>query len=145
MINKYLIKVIDTKGDYDIGILILRVFTGFIMFFNHGIGKITSGPDRWDRLGHALTDLIGFEFASIIFGFMASFSESIGALLIIAGLFTRVSSFLLFFTMVVASLKHILEGDFSELAVIYALVSMVIMITGPGRHSADYHLGKKFD
>tara|TARA_B110000014_G_C20096884_1_gene575062 strand:+ start:556 stop:993 length:438 start_codon:yes stop_codon:yes gene_type:complete len=145
MINKFLVKVIDIKGDFDLGILILRALTGLIMFLNHGIGKITSGVARWDRLGHALTDLIGFEFTSVIFGFMASFSESVGALLIVAGLFTRVSSLLLFSTMVVASLKHIMEGDFSELAFIYALVSMVIMITGPGRHSADYHLGKKFD
>ena len=74
---------------------------------------------------------------------MASFSEFICSLLIAVGLFTRVSSFLLFFTMVIASLKHIMEGDFSELAFVYALVSLVIMITGSGKYSVDNYLSQK--
>jgi uncharacterized membrane protein YphA (DoxX/SURF4 family) len=45
--------------------------------------------------------------------------------------------------MVIASLKHIMEGDFSELAFVYALVSLVIMITGSGKYSVDNYLSQK--
>ena len=102
--------------------------------------KISSGTDRWNRLGHALTDIIGLEFLSVFFGFMASFAESIGALFIVLGFLTRPCSFLLLFTMVVASFKHINDGDFSELAFIYALISLVIMINGDGKYSIDKYL-----
>jgi len=40
-----------------------------MMVYNHGWGKITAGPEKWNRLGHALTDIIGFEFLSTFFGF----------------------------------------------------------------------------
>ena len=143
MILKYIRSVLSASGNTDVGILVLRSFTGLLMFFNHGMGKITAGGQKWDRLGHALTDLIGLDFLAIFFGFMASFAESIGALFIVIGLFTRVSSFLLFFTMGVASFKHLMESDFSELAFVYALISIVIMITGAGKHSADYHIVQK--
>ena len=143
MILKYILSVLNVSGNTDIGILVLRSFTGLLMFFNHGMGKITAGGQKWDRLGHALTDLIGLDFLAIFFGFMASFAESIGALFIVIGLFTRVSSFLLFFTMGIASFKHLMESDFSELAFVYALISIVIMITGAGKYSADYHIVQK--
>ena len=145
MLNNLFLKVISIKGDYDLGLFVLRIFIGLLMFLNHGIGKITAGFDRWDRLGHAFTDMIGIEFGSVIFGFLASFAESIGAIFILAGFLTRLSSFLLFFTMFIASLKHFFEGDISELAIIYALVSIVIIITGPGRHSVDHYILKKID
>ena len=131
------------NNNTDTGILVLRFVSGILMLFNHGGSKIMAGTDRWDKLGHALTDIIGLEILSVFFGFMASFAESIGALLIVFGLYTRMSSFLLFFTMVIASLKHVIEGEFSELAFIYGLVSLVLMISGAGRFSVDYYFMKK--
>ena len=95
------------------------------------------------RLGSALTDLIGFESLKIFFGFMASYAESIGALFIMLGLLTRFSSFLLFFTMIVASLKHYFEGEFSELAFIYGCICFALIISGPGKYSVDNILKKK--
>jgi len=142
--KNYLIKMISSSGDNDLGLLILRIVTGILMFYNHGLGKITSGTVRWERLGHALTDLIGIDILHVFFGFMASFAESIGAIMILIGLFTRMSSFLLFFTMMIASLKHIIDGEFSELAFIYAAISLVLMLTGSGKHGADYFINKKF-
>ena len=139
--NNYILKILDYDSKYnDVGLVLLRVIPGLLMFFNHGLGKISSGTDRWNRLGHALTDIIGLESLSVFFGFMASFAESIGALFIVLGFLTRPCSFLLLFTMVVASLKHINDGDFSELAFIYALISLVIMIIGSGKYSADRYL-----
>ena len=142
-ISNYLLIIMNLKYSSDIGILILRVFPSFAMFLNHGINKISAGTAKWEKLGSSLTDLIGFESLKIFFGFMASYAESLGALLIMLGFFTRFSSFLLFFTMVVASLKHYFEGEFSELAFIYGCISFALIISGPGKYSVDNFLKKK--
>jgi len=144
-IKKNLNIVLSAEGNNDISLLILRVTTGLLMFFGHGLNKLTAGTARWEKLGHAFTDLIGLDSFHIFFGFLASLSESIGALLVAFGLVTRFSSFFLFFTMAIASLKHLLKDDFSELALIYALICLVIMISGSGKYSLDYYLFKKND
>ena len=142
-ISNYILIIISLKHYSDIGILILRIFPGVVMFLNHGLNKISAGIAKWERLGGALTDLIGFESLKIFFGFMASYAESIGALFIMFGLLTRFSSFLLFFTMMVASLKHYFEGEFSELAFIYGCIYFALIISGPGKYSVDHTLKKK--
>ncbi len=142
-ISNYILIIISLKHYSDIGILILRLFPGVVMFLNHGLNKISAGIAKWERLGGALTDLIGFESLKIFFGFMASYAESIGALFIMFGLLTRFSSFLLFFTMMVASLKHYFEGEFSELAFIYGCIYFALIISGPGKYSVDNTLKKK--
>ena len=142
-ISNYILIIISLKHYSDIGILILRIFPGVVMFLNHGLNKISAGIAKWERLGGALTDLIGFESLKIFFGFMASYAESIGALFIMFGLLTRFSSFLLFFTMMVASLKHYFEGEFSELAFIYGCIYFALIISGPGKYSVDNILKKK--
>ena len=130
---------LTTNSNYhSSGLLILRIIGGLMMVYNHGWGKITAGPEKWNRLGHALTDFIGLEFLSIFFGFMAAFSESVCALLIIIGLFTRPASILLFFTMFVASMNHIVDGEMPELAIMYFTVIFVIILIGPGKFSLDH-------
>ena len=142
-ISNYLLIIMNLKYSSDIGILFLRVFPGFAMFLNHGMNKISAGTAKWERLGGTLTDLIGFESLKIFFGFMASYAESLGALFIMVGLLTRFSSFLLFFTMIVASLKHYFEGEFSELAFVYGCICFALIISGPGKYSVDNILKKK--
>ena len=107
------------------------------MFYYHGFAKITAGTDRWERLGSRLSEFIGLDFLSIPLGFMASFSESIAALFIMVGIFIRPSSFLLIFTMIVASLSNIVRKgiDGSELSVIYLFLFIIIFIRGRDRFS----------
>ena len=135
--------LLKPDGNVDIGIFILRIFTGYLMLQNHGLSKITSGTARWEKLGHALTDMIGIDSFHVFFGFLASLAESMGAILISIGLFTRASSFLLFFTMMVASLKHFFKGDFSELAFIYAVICIVFIFTGSGKYGLDYYFFRR--
>ena len=142
-ISNYILIIISLKHSSDIGLLVLRVFPGFAMFLNHGLNKISAGIAKWERLGGALTDLIGFESLKIFFGFMASYAESIGAVCSMFGLLTRLSSFLLFFTMMVASLKHYFEGEFSELAFLYGCIYFALIISGPGKYSVDNILKKR--
>ena len=116
-----------------------------MMVYNHGWSKITADPEKWNRLGHALTDIIGLEFLSTFFGFMAAFSESVCALLIIIGLFTHPASILLFFTMFVASMNHIMDSEMPELAIMYCLLSLVLILSGPGKFSLDQKFFSKLN
>ncbi|RTZ96116.1 MAG: DoxX family protein [Candidatus Neomarinimicrobiota bacterium] len=136
--RRYLSYLIPNSSYHSQGLLLLRIIGGLMMVSNHGWGKITAGPEKWDRIGHALTDIIGFEFLSTFFGFMAAFSESVCALLIVFGLFTRPASILLMFTMFVASMNHVIDGEIPELAIMYFAVTLVLILIGPGKFSLDY-------
>ncbi|MEK9603327.1 MAG: DoxX family protein [Flavobacteriaceae bacterium] len=119
--------------------LIMRFFTGLMMCYYHGWSKLMADASRWEKLGSTITQWMGLDALSIPFGFIASFSESIGALLIAFGLLTRPAAFLMGFTMLVASTKKISEGGFdgSELAILYLILSLVIFSKGSGRFSLD--------
>lgn len=134
----------SSKAYQDLSALIARIFTGYLMLSLHGWGKITAGTDRWKGLGSGLSDLIGLDFLSIPLGFMASFAESIGAVLIIIGLTTRPAAFLLAFTMFVAVCKKLPGGiKGAELPALFLCLSLVIMLSGAGKYSFDYFLKRK--
>tara|TARA_B100001250_G_C19636556_1_gene716244 strand:- start:384 stop:803 length:420 start_codon:yes stop_codon:yes gene_type:complete len=127
------------KNSFDFVSLLARVLTGGLMFYLHGLGKITSGYDRWEKLGKTITDIIGFDSLAIPLGFMASFSESIFAIFILLGFYTRTSTFFLGFTMMVAFNKHLFSEGFKsgEMALLYFILCIIIFLLGPGKFSVD--------
>ncbi|RPG60616.1 MAG: DoxX family protein [Flavobacteriaceae bacterium TMED206] len=127
------------KNTFDFTSLIARISTGTLMFYLHGLGKITSGYDRWERLGKTITDVIGVDSMAIPLGLMASISESILAIFILVGFYTRTSTFFLGFTMMVAFNKHLFsEGLKSgEMALLYLILCIIIFLLGPGKYSID--------
>ena len=137
-------KILFSNLNYtDLGLLIIRVTFGGLMYLNHGHGKLLGGIDVWYGLGGALTNMIGLDFLRTFFGLMASLSESVFSLFIVAGLLTRISSSLLGFTMVIASLRHIFKGDFPEMAILYLVFCILMIVSGPGEYSLDKrYLGK---
>ena len=126
-------------------LLILRIVPSVMMVYKHGWDKIAAGHEKWARLGSALTDFIGLEFMNVFFGFMAALSESIGMIFVLLGLFMRPAAFLLLFTMFVASINHLVDGTFPELAIMYFIVMLVLFICGPGKLSLDYYYFSKKD
>lgn len=121
------------------GLLILRIGIG-IMFILHGIPKLAGGPATWDFLGSQM-DIIGVGLGATFWGFMAALSESLGGLLLILGLFTRPAAFLMLFTMFMATLMHLTNGDGlkgASHAIELGIVFLAVILTGAGRFSLDH-------
>ena len=132
----------ESKDRLSLGLLVLRIGFGLSMALLHGWGKISGGPERWERVGGAMSNL-GIDFFPTFFGFMAGFSEFFGSLLLLLGLFFRPATALLAFTMLVAAVRHLSLPAGAENAGIsgaahaleFLVVYLALLITGPGRYS----------
>ena len=124
------------KDRINVGLLLLRVFSGYLILVNHGFGKITAGPSRWEKLGGAM-ESFGIDFFPTFWGFMASFSESFCGLFLVLGIFTIPASFLLSVTMFVAASGHVIDGENAEKAFVFGAMFLAVMIMGPGKYSLD--------
>ena len=128
---------IQTKRD--IGILIIRVCIGLSMLAFHGIPKISGGLPAWEKIGLAMGN-IGINFLPTFWGFAAALTETLGSLFIILGLWTRPSALLLAFTMLIATITHLIQGDgFSVASHSFELLAIFVALffTGPGKYSID--------
>lgn len=126
----------------DVGILLLRLGFGIGMAWLHGAEKIggawayfRTGAD-WDLLPE--TVLLGFPFP-LAFSLAATVAESIGAILLACGLFTRYAAAALAFTMLMAVRYHSLAGGLGEPAAAYCLVFVALACTGGGRYAWDHY------
>ena len=134
----------STKSYTNTALLLGRAATGFLMVKLHGWSKLMAGTYRWEGLGSKLAQTIGLDFMSIPLGFMASFAESIAAILLILGLTTRPAAFLIAFTMMIASIKK-LEGGLkaAELPLLFLLLSLIILLCGAGKYSLDHRIFRR--
>ena len=127
----------------DIGLLIFRIGFGLAFLFYHGWGKLSGGPERWEGVGSAM-EIFGITFGHTFFGFLAAFAESIGGLMLAAGLFYRPICAMLAFTMFVAMFRHMITGQGSPA---HAMKNLFVLIgllpLGPGKYSLDALLSKK--
>ncbi|MBU2045630.1 MAG: DoxX family membrane protein, partial [Bacteroidetes bacterium] len=102
----YLSKISNFKN---IGLLIGRIGLGGMMMF-HGVPKLMGGPKLWLGVGASMHNF-GIDFLPAFWGFMASFSEGIGGLLIVLGLLFRPAAILIIITLIVAAAHHFSAGD----------------------------------
>ncbi len=86
-----------------------------------------------------------FAFFPIFFAWMGAFSEAVGGLFLVVGFQTRIASFLIVCTMLVAIfMQQINNGMWNCLpAMGFLWVAICAMITGSGRFGLDYLISKK--
>lgn len=131
--------IFSRLGRYtNFGLLLMRTGIGLMMVV-HGYPKLTGGPDKWAKIGGAMSNL-GIEAYPVFWGFMAGTTETLGGVLLILGLAFRPACLFLLFNMVVASMSHFSRGD--ELsgaahAIELACVFLGLLFIGPGRYSID--------
>ncbi len=123
----------------DFGLLLFRLGFGLSFAFAWGWPKLAGGPAAWAKVGGAMK-LLHIGFAPAMWGFLAAFSECIGALFFAAGFLFRPASGLLCFTMAVATLVNLNgEGGLPKAwqTIHYALLFFCFLFIGPGKYSVD--------
>jgi putative oxidoreductase len=128
----------------DIAYTLIRVIIGYILFM-HGWAKVT-GPGLTGITGYmAKNNLVpGNAFASA-----AIFLETVGAVCIIVGLFTRFFAAALAIELAIAFLVVHMSKGFSvgqggfEYVLLLGIVMFAIAIRGGGPYSVDRMIGKE--
>jgi putative oxidoreductase len=121
--------------------LLVRLFVGYF-FLETGWGKIHNLDDFAERFAEWGIPAPAFNAP------LSAWTEFLGGLLIVLGLFTRLASIPLFINMLVATLAVRLKkvgglDDFVELdEPLYALTFLWLFFSGPGRVSLDHLLGR---
>ncbi len=119
-------------------VLFLRVFIGVLMM-THGLAKL----NNFGQMANSFLDPIGW--GSKMSLIMIIFAELGCSILLILGLFTRLATIPLLFSMSIAILVAHGADPFSakEMAVLYAGVYFVLFFTGGGTLSMDNFIYKK--
>ena len=127
-----------------VGLAVLRVWTGAELFLQHGWEK---RPERWAwYMGHFIQNPIGIgPHASFFIAFTADFVCSI---LLIVGLATRWAALFAFGNIFVAwsLVTHFLffgHNDHGELMLLYMGALLMLLIAGPGAACIDQILMRK--
>lgn len=132
-------------GSAHTGLLLLRVGIGVGLAWLHGWGKLNGafgyffGGSEWKFI--AGVEGIGFPLPAF-FALAVALAETLGAVLVAAGLLTRPAALLAAFTMLVAIYRHLSQGQGAELAAFYLIAYGAIALIGPGAYSVDAKLAQ---
>lgn len=117
----------------DLGLLLMRLWAGLVMFYAHGWGKMMTFSEQIERRD-GFMGMPGELAASLLV-----FSEVFCALLLALGLATRLVSIPLLITMGVAAFVAHAGDPFGdrELALFFGTAYLMFVCTGPGKYSLD--------
>ena len=117
----------------DFGLLLMRVMAGGGMFYAHGWNKLVHFSDKMDSFSDPLG--IGPTFSLIL----VVFAEAICSLLVMLGLWLRVSTIPVIVAMIVAAFVSHAGDPFGdrESALFYLAAFMTLFFTGSGRFALD--------
>ena len=123
----------------DAGLLMLRIGAGFSLFALFGLAKVKSAwafsvhHEPWIFI--EFLRRLGFPLPTVA-AFVQTLNESVGALFVLIGFYTRVAAAVLGIAFVVAtycSAKIAQPSVF--MAACYCLMFVVLSLTGPGKYS----------
>ena len=119
-------------------ILALRIFFG-VLFFVHGLDKMIN----FSTLSETFPSVLGFgSYMSLM---LSIFCEFCCSLFLIAGLLERIILLPMIISMGVAFFDiHDAMMPEGELSLIYLVIFIILLVTGPGRYSLDYMIDMKF-
>ena len=124
----------------DAGLLLLRIGLGGFFIWVHGWPKLAGGVGKWRDLGAAM-EHVGIGFWPVMWGFLATMAETLGALLVVIGLFFRPACLLLALTMTVAAITSYAKkgGSLVEAshAIEVGIVFLSMIFIGAGKYSVD--------
>jgi uncharacterized membrane protein YphA (DoxX/SURF4 family) len=122
------------------GLCILRVSAGLMIFYVHGWHKL----EGWIAyLQHGTPWKLAEEVAEMHFpapiasALAATAVQFISSIFVAVGCLTRINSALLVVVLGVAILQNALSGHDPQLAILYTLIVLSLMLMGGGRFSAD--------
>ena len=125
----------------DLGLLVLRIGIACFML-THGWPKLTKLIE-----GGEIQFLDPFGIGAKPSFILAMFAEVGCSILLLIGLATRLATIPLMITMLVAIfVAHAADGfQRQELPAHYVLVYFFLLLSGPGKYSFDYFIGKKLN
>jgi putative oxidoreductase len=132
--------ILMRSGDPDAGLLFLRIGVGLPLSLVHGWQKLADAGGfifaghPWGFVG--LVRSLGFP-VPVFFAICAALGESVCALSVSCGLFTRVTAGAVTATMAVAMYGCFKSGTPVESAYLFAIPFAVLTVTGPGKFSLD--------
>ena len=117
---------------FDSAILFMRIFIGAMML-THGIGKI----QNYNAIVNSFPDPLGIGSAASFT--LITLTEVGCSVLIIMGLFTRLTTLPLIFGMYIATFIAFPEKTFAEgeLSFVYMGIYIMLLVSGGGRYALD--------
>lgn len=156
IIHKIIQPIILPHWWQDLLLIIPRIICGYLLAFNFGSAKFGM---PWSPLDNNLglfevafwfpNDVAEyggiFSVFSAFFAWMGAFSEAVGSLFLLFGFQTRIASFLIVATMLVAIfLQHAGKDLWMQLpAMGFLWIAMFYLILGSGRFGLDYLVTRK--
>jgi len=122
----------------DVGLLVMRLGTGFVMLFAHGSDKLVNFSLKAAQFPDPLG--LGSSFSLVL----VVFAEFFCSLAIIFGIFTRYAAIPLIINMMVAAfIVHNADPwARKELPILFLIIFLTLFFTGSGRYSMDWKLFK---